>query len=65
MTDIIDKRFATLRAELALAGFVLVRSTDDHGGPLFIVTREARIEHLAGVVELERFVARHNRRAAT
>lgn len=59
-----DKRFATLRAELALVGYMLVRSIDDRGGPLFIVTKRERIEHLATQAELEQFVERHYRKRA-
>ena len=59
-----DKRFATLRAELALVGYTLVRCIGDHGGPLFIVSKRERIEHLASLAELEQFVERHYRKRA-
>ena len=47
MTDVIDKAFATARAEAALRGASLIRCEDDRGGAVFVLswgalTREAR-----------------------
>jgi hypothetical protein len=50
------KRFDTLQAQLALRGFVLVRSTDDAGGPLFIVSRWALTRQLHDLAAVEQFV---------
>ena len=55
MTDA-EKRIATLTAELALRGFVLVRSTDDRDGPLYIVNKWAVTRRLHSLPELEAFV---------
>ena len=57
MTADADKRFATIRAELALKGFALVRGEDDAGRPLFIVSRWALTRQLNGMPELEKFAA--------
>ena len=54
MTDP-EKRFATIRAELALKGFALVRGEDDAGRPLYIVSKWAMTRQLSGLPELERF----------
>ena len=51
-----DKRFATLRAKLALRGFVLVRSTDDAGGALYIVTKWAWTRQLHDLAAVESFL---------
>ena len=52
------KRFATLQARLALRGYMLVRSTDDHGGPLYIISRWALTRQLHGLSEVEHFAER-------
>ena len=51
-----DKRFVTLRAKLALRGFVLVRSTDDAGGALYIVTKWAWTRQLHDLTAVEQFL---------
>lgn len=58
MTPAENKRFATLQARLALRGYVLVRSTDDNGGPLYIVSRWALTKQMAGLSEVEQFAER-------
>ena len=57
MNAVEHKRFATLRAELALKGFAAFEGQDDAGRPLFIVSKWAMTRQLQGLPELERFVA--------
>ena len=55
MTDH-DKRIATLTAQLALRGFILVRSKDDRGGPLYVISKWALTRQLHSLPEVEAFV---------
>lgn len=56
MTSAADlKRFETARARLALRGFAAVRSTDDAGRMVVIVSRWAMTRQLSGLPELEKF----------
>lgn len=50
-------RYATIRAQLALKGFTLVRADDDAGRLLFIVSKQSLTRQLHGMPELERFAA--------
>jgi hypothetical protein len=49
------KRVATLHAELALAGFTLSTTTDDHGEPLYIISRWALTRQLGSVEAVAAF----------
>ena len=55
MTDT-EKRLATLTAQLAMRGFVLARSKDDRGGPLYVISKWALTRQLHSLPELEAFV---------
>lgn len=52
------KRFATLRARAALAGIVLVESTTDHGGILYVANRWALTKILSDLDETETWLTR-------
>ena len=61
--EVVDKRFATLQARLALAGYMLVRGYDDRDGPLYIVSRAAltvTLHTLAAVDDFTRRAEQHD-----
>ena len=55
------KRWSTLQAQLALAGFAAVRIESDDGSPLVVVSRWALTRSFESLDELARFVGRATR----
>lgn len=56
MTDRADKKFATLRAELWVRGYVLMRLTDDDEGPVYLLSRGLLARKLRDLGRLEKIV---------
>jgi hypothetical protein len=58
------KVFATLQAKAALLGVSLVRSTDEHGREVFIVSKWAMTRELSSAHDVERLLGRIGGKAA-
>ena len=59
MSTVLDhKSFATLQARCALAGVALHVGDDDHGAPLFIVSRWGLTRQLDSAEQVEQFLRR-------
>lgn len=55
-----DKTFATLQAKAALIGVSLVRSTDERGREVFIVSKWALCRQLDSAESVEQLLAQMN-----
>lgn len=53
-----DKTYATLQARAALAGVSLVRSTDERGQEVFVISKWAMCRQLDTVESVEQLLAR-------
>lgn len=53
-----DKIFSTLQAKAALTGVSLVRSTDDRGYEVFLVSRWSMTRELESAEQVEQLLAR-------
>lgn len=57
MSDL-EKKVATLKARCALAGVVLIESTDDRDRPVYIVSRWAMCKQLDSLGAVEQWLER-------